>query len=50
MFVPGSTCFGEEFKGYVRIGYVNQTDVVQNGLDAVTKFIRKNLDDVELAA
>ncbi|KAH6878153.1 pyridoxal phosphate-dependent transferase [Alternaria rosae] len=49
MFVPGSTCFGEEFKGYVRIGFVNQTDVVKEGLDAVTKFIRKNLDEVDLA-
>jgi aspartate/methionine/tyrosine aminotransferase len=50
MFVPGSTCFGAEFKGYVRIGFVNQTDVVKQGLDAATKFIRKNLDEVELAA
>jgi aspartate/methionine/tyrosine aminotransferase len=49
MFVPGSTCFGEEFKGYVRIGFVNETEVVKEGLDAATKFIRKNLDDVELA-
>jgi aspartate/methionine/tyrosine aminotransferase len=50
MFVPGSTCFGEEFKGYVRIGFVNRTDVVKEGLDAAAKFIRKNLDDVKLAA
>jgi aspartate/methionine/tyrosine aminotransferase len=50
MFVPGNTCFGEEFKGYVRIGFVNQTEVVKAGLDAATKFIRKNLDEVELAA
>ncbi|EMD65542.1 hypothetical protein COCSADRAFT_35583 [Bipolaris sorokiniana ND90Pr] len=50
MFVPGSTCFGDEFKGYVRIGFVNQTDVVKEGLDAATKFIRKNFDEVELAA
>ncbi|KAF1938631.1 PLP-dependent transferase [Clathrospora elynae] len=50
LFVPGSQSFGEEFKGYVRIGFVNQTDVVKAGLDAATKFIRKNLDDVDLAA
>ena len=50
MFVPGSTCFGDEFKGYVRIGFVNQTDIVKEGLEAATKFIRKNLDEVELAA
>jgi aspartate/methionine/tyrosine aminotransferase len=50
MFVPGSMCFGQEFEGYVRIGFVNQTDMVKEGLDAATKFIRKNLDEVELAA
>ncbi len=42
--------FGEEWKGYVRVGFVNQTDVVKAGLDEATKFVRKNLDDVELAA
>jgi len=50
LFVPGSQSFGEEFKGYVRIGFVNQTDIVQKGLEEATKFIRKNLDDIELAA
>jgi len=49
LFVPGSMCFGQEWKGYVRIGFVNQTDVVQEGLDAVTKFVRKQLDEVALA-
>ena len=49
MFVPGSQCFGDEFKGYVRIGYVNHTDGVKEGLDKATHFIRKNLDDVKLA-
>ncbi|RMZ69771.1 aspartate aminotransferase [Pyrenophora seminiperda CCB06] len=47
--VPGSLCFGSEWKGYVRIGFVNQTDVVRDGLDALTKFVRKNLDEVALA-
>lgn len=50
LFVPGTQCFGEEFKGYVRIGFVNQTEVIQKGLEEASKFIRKNLDDVELAA
>lgn len=50
LFVPGSQSFGEEWKGYVRIGFVNQTDIVRAGLDEATKFIRKNLDDIELAA
>jgi aspartate/methionine/tyrosine aminotransferase len=49
MFVPGSECFGEEFKGYVRIGYVNHTDLVKEGLDKASQFIRKHLDDVKLA-
>lgn len=50
LFVPGSQSFGEEWKGYVRVGFVIQTDVIKAGLDEATKFIRKNLDDVELAA
>lgn len=50
LFVPGTQSFGEEFKGYVRIGFVNQTEVVQKGLEEASKFIRKNLDDVELVA
>ena len=50
LFVPGSQSFGEEFKGYVRIGYVNQTDVVQKGLEEASKFVRKNFDDIDLAA
>jgi len=49
LFVPGSMCFGDEWKGYVRIGFVNQTEVVKEGLDAVTKFVRKQLDEVALA-
>ncbi|KAH6620587.1 pyridoxal phosphate-dependent transferase [Boeremia exigua] len=49
LFVPGSQSFGEEFKGYVRIGFVNDTETVQKGLDEVTKFVRKNLDEVDLA-
>lgn len=49
LFVPGSECFGDEYKGYVRIGYVNHTEGVKEGLDKVTQFVRKNLDDVKLA-
>ncbi|KAJ4358169.1 uncharacterized protein N0V89_002748 [Didymosphaeria variabile] len=49
MFVPGSECFGEEYKGYVRIGYVNHTEGVKEGLDKATQFVRRNLDDVKLA-
>ncbi|CAI6335955.1 unnamed protein product [Periconia digitata] len=49
LFVPGSMCFGEEFKGYVRVGFVNHTDMIKEGLDKVTQFVRKNLDEVALA-
>lgn len=49
LFVPGSHSFGEEFKGYVRVGFVNQTDIIQKGLEEASKFIRKNLDDIDLA-
>lgn len=49
LLVPGTQSFGEEFKGYVRVGFVNQTEIVQKGLEEASKFIRKNLDDVALA-
>jgi aspartate/methionine/tyrosine aminotransferase len=49
LFTPGS-CFGEEWKGYVRIGFVNHNELIEQGLNEATKFVRKNLDDVELAA
>ncbi|KAF9698961.1 hypothetical protein EKO04_003282 [Ascochyta lentis] len=49
LFVPGTQSFGEEFKGYVRVGFVNETDVVQKGLEEASKFIRKHLDEVDLA-
>jgi aspartate/methionine/tyrosine aminotransferase len=49
MFTPGS-CFGNEWKGYVRVGFVNHTEVIEQGLNEATKFVRKNLDDVELDA
>jgi aspartate/methionine/tyrosine aminotransferase len=49
LFTPGN-CFGEEWKGYVRVGFVNHTEIIEQGLNEATKFVRKNLDDVELAA
>ncbi|GIC88924.1 putative aminotransferase [Aspergillus udagawae] len=41
MFVPGSRCFGEDtnFKGYVRIGYVCERQVLIDGLKAMRKFM-----------
>jgi aspartate/methionine/tyrosine aminotransferase len=49
LLVPGDTCFGEEWKGYVRVGFVNHTDVVKEGLDKVTQFLRRNLETVNLS-
>lgn len=49
LFTPG-TCFGNEWKGYVRVGFVNATEIIEPGLTAATKFVRKNFDEVELAA
>ncbi|CAI7586730.1 unnamed protein product [Penicillium glandicola] len=48
MLVPGSLCFGvgEDFKGYVRIGYVNETEVLERGLDALGKFMEDEYEDV----
>lgn len=49
LFVPGCMCFGAEFQGYVRVGFVNHTHIVKEGMDKVTQFVRKHLDDVKLA-
>ena len=47
MLLPGD-CFGEEFKGYVRIGYVNREEVVKEGLEKMRLWMRKEFDDVPL--
>ena len=43
MVCPGSYCFGngEDFKGYVRIGYVCETDVLTEGLAEFKTFMRE---------
>ena len=48
MFVPGSLCFGggEEFQGYVRIGYACETQVLEQGLDALRDFMEDDYDEV----
>jgi aspartate/methionine/tyrosine aminotransferase len=43
MFVPGSKCFGEEFKGYIRIGFVSETKVLEEALKRMEPYIRENL-------
>ncbi|KAA8647434.1 uncharacterized protein ATNIH1004_006127 [Aspergillus tanneri] len=48
MFVPGSLCFGdgEDFKGYVRIGFVQETEVLQKGLEALRTFMDQSYEEV----
>lgn len=43
MFLPASKCFGAEFKGYVRIGFVCETSVLEEALKQLTLYVRKNL-------
>lgn len=42
MLCPGSRCFGErkEFAGYVRFGFCCETKVLQEGLEALSKFMK----------
>ena len=39
MFLPGSKCFGPEFKGFVRIGFVCETAVLQEALRKLDEFL-----------
>jgi aspartate/methionine/tyrosine aminotransferase len=45
MFIPASKCFGKEFKGYVRIGFVCETEVLEEGLRVLGPYIRKHLGE-----
>ncbi|KAI0174985.1 pyridoxal phosphate-dependent transferase [Pestalotiopsis sp. NC0098] len=40
-FLPGSKCFGngKDFKGHVRIGYVNETEVLEKALQALSTYL-----------
>ncbi|EED16290.1 aminotransferase, putative [Talaromyces stipitatus ATCC 10500] len=52
LVVPGSRCFGRDgdFKGYVRIGYVSETEVLEKGLEKLREFMKgEYVDDVPLA-
>ncbi|KAI9640374.1 hypothetical protein NHQ30_011119 [Ciborinia camelliae] len=43
MFLPGSKCFGAEYKGYVRIGFVCETEVLKEGLQKLGGYVREYL-------
>ncbi len=49
MFCPGSRCFGLEFKGYVRLGFVCETTVLKEGLALLKGFLRDEYKNVPLA-
>ncbi|OKL56585.1 hypothetical protein UA08_08120 [Talaromyces atroroseus] len=52
LVVPGSQCFGRDgdFQGYVRVGYVSETEVLEQGLAKLSEFMRAGyVDDVPLA-
>ena len=42
MFVPGSKCFGKEFRGFVRVGFVCQTDVLKLGLEKLAAYVKEH--------
>lgn len=43
--VPGSRCFGggKDFKGYVRFGYVCDADVLKEGLEKLSAYVKEHL-------
>lgn len=49
MMLPGDFGFGKEFSGYVRIGYVPDTEVLRQGLAQVTAFMEARFDSIKLA-
>ncbi|KAE8412639.1 pyridoxal phosphate-dependent transferase [Aspergillus pseudocaelatus] len=51
MFVPGSQCFGGgiDFKGYIRMGYVPEHQVMVDGLLALRKFMRNGYEQLPVA-
>jgi len=51
MLVPGSSCFGEgkDFKGYVRLGFVCETEVLKDALEKMRGFMEEEYADVPTA-
>ncbi|KAK3955979.1 pyridoxal phosphate-dependent transferase [Pseudoneurospora amorphoporcata] len=45
LFMPGSPCFGlgKDFKGYVRIGYACETEVLKSGLELLGQYVEQHL-------
>ncbi|KAK4697436.1 hypothetical protein P7C71_g630, partial [Lecanoromycetidae sp. Uapishka_2] len=49
MLCPGSRCFGQEFKGFVRFGFCCETNVLENGLEAMRIFMKRSYQTLPLA-
>lgn len=51
MLVPGSKCFGGDvdFRGYVRMGYVPESQVMDAGLTALRQFMVTEYESLPLA-
>ncbi|KAI1632185.1 pyridoxal phosphate-dependent transferase [Biscogniauxia mediterranea] len=45
MLVPASKCFGNgtDFRGYVRVGYVSETEVLREALEGLGAYVAENL-------
>jgi len=48
MLLPADKGFGPQFKGFVRIGYVNDTDMMKKGLEEWGRFMDTGFFDVPL--
>jgi aspartate/methionine/tyrosine aminotransferase len=48
MLLPADKGFGPQFKGFIRIGYVNDTDVMRRGLQEWGRFLDTGFPDVPL--
>lgn len=46
LFLPADKGFGQEFEGYVRIGYVPETEVVMEAFEKLEEFMRREFTDV----
>lgn len=51
LFCPGSMCFGggKDFKGYVRMGFVCETEILIEGLEQLGNFMRNDYGSIALA-
>lgn len=51
MFSPGSLCFGDgkDFRGYIRVGYVCQTEDLMEGLEQLSVFMKHEYENIALA-